>query len=68
MGVNVQEKTALKKLENVRSDHAKRLDDLAKEQMTDMQKAQLIEVNLSLVIFTTHSTTCLLYTSDAADE
>jgi len=39
----------LKKLENVRSDHAKRLDDLAKEQTSDMQKAQLIEVNLSLV-------------------
>jgi len=47
--VVVQEKTALKKLENVRSDHAKRLDDLAKEQTSDMQKAQLIEVNLSLV-------------------
>jgi len=47
--VVVQEKTALKKLENVRSDHAKRLDDLAKEQTSDMQKAQLIEVNLPLV-------------------
>jgi len=47
--VVVQEKTALKKLENVRSDHAKRLDDLAKEQTSDMKKAQLIEVNLSLV-------------------
>jgi len=33
----------------VKSDHAKRLDDLAKEQATDMHKAQLIEVNLSLV-------------------
>ena len=46
----VQEKAALKKLENVKSDHAKRLDDLEKEQTTDMQKAQLIEVNLSLVM------------------
>jgi len=46
----MQEKAALKKLENVRSDHAKRLDDLEKEQTTDMHKAQLIEVNLSLVI------------------
>jgi len=45
----VQEKAALKKLENVKTDHAKRLDDLAKEQTTDMQKAQLIEINLSLV-------------------
>jgi len=40
---------ALKKLENVRSDHAKRLEDLEKEQATDVQKAQLIEMNLSLV-------------------
>jgi len=39
----------LKKLDNVKSDHAKRLEDLAKEQATDMQKAQLIEINLSLV-------------------
>jgi len=46
----MQEKAALKKLENVKSDHAKRLDDLEKEQTTDMQKAQLIEVNLSLVM------------------
>jgi len=42
---------ALKKLENVRSDHAKRLEDLDREQTTDMQKAQLIEINLSLVIY-----------------
>jgi len=55
----VQEKVALKKLENVRSDHAKRLDDLAKEQTTDMQKAQLIEVNLSLVTVPTHYTPLL---------
>ena len=47
--IRLQEKAALKKLENVKSDHAKRLDDLEKEQTTDMQKAQLIEVNLSLV-------------------
>jgi len=39
----------LKKLDNVKSDHAKRLEDLAKEQATDMQKAQLIEINLSVV-------------------
>ena len=55
----MQEKVALKKLENVRSDHAKRLDDLAKEQTTDMQKAQLIEVNLSLVTSPTHYTPVL---------
>jgi len=42
---------ALKKLENVKSDHAKRLEELDKEQATDMQKAQLIEINLSLVTF-----------------
>jgi len=45
-----QEKMALKKLENVRSDHTKRLEDLDREQTTDMQKAQLIEINLSLVM------------------
>jgi len=48
--VGLQEKAALKKLENVKSDHAKRLDDLVKEQTTDMQKAQLIEINLALVM------------------
>jgi len=45
----VQEKSALKKLENVKTDHAKRLVELEKEQMSDVQKAQLIEINHSLV-------------------
>jgi len=46
---------ALKKLENVKTDHAKRLEDLEKEQTTDVHKAELIEVNLNLV--TTHTDT-----------
>lgn len=45
----MQEKSALKKLENVKTDHAKRLVELEKEQMSDVQKAQLIEINHSLV-------------------
>ena len=44
-----QEKSALKKLENVKKDHEKRLTALQSEQMTDTQKGQLIEMNLSLV-------------------
>jgi len=44
-----QEKAALKKLENVKKDHIKRLEELEVEQSTDAQKAQLIEINLTLV-------------------
>jgi hypothetical protein len=44
-----QEKSALKKLENVKKDHLKRLEELESEQSTDIQKAQLIEINLTLV-------------------
>ena len=39
----------MKKLENVKKDHIKRLEELEVEQSTDAQKAQLIEINLSLV-------------------
>jgi hypothetical protein len=44
-----QEKAALKKLENVKKDHLKRLEELETEQATDVHKAQLIEINLTLV-------------------
>ncbi|XP_065063577.1 ribosome quality control complex subunit NEMF-like [Rhopilema esculentum] len=43
------EKNALKKLENVRLDHHKRLDALQKSQDTGLNKAALIELNLPLV-------------------
>ncbi|XP_069118098.1 ribosome quality control complex subunit NEMF-like [Argopecten irradians] len=44
-----QEKAALKKLDNVKKDHEKRIDSLQKEQETDISKGQLIEMNLELV-------------------
>ncbi|XP_071079995.1 ribosome quality control complex subunit NEMF-like [Haliotis cracherodii] len=44
-----QEKTALKKLDNVKKDHEKRLNVLQKEQEADILKGQLIEMNLQLV-------------------
>ncbi|CAH1790707.1 unnamed protein product [Owenia fusiformis] len=44
-----QERTALKKLDNVKKDHEKRLGSLQKDQDTDKLKAELIEVNLQLV-------------------
>ena len=44
-----QEKAIVKKLENVRKDHEKRLDALELEQTHDKLKAKLIEENLKLV-------------------
>ncbi|XP_022810327.1 nuclear export mediator factor NEMF-like [Stylophora pistillata] len=44
-----QEKTALKKLENIRKDHQRRIDSLQKSQDVDMLKAELVELNLPLV-------------------
>ncbi|CAH3150400.1 unnamed protein product [Porites evermanni] len=44
-----QEKTALKKLENVRNDHQRRIEQLQKNQDLDMLKAELVELNLELV-------------------
>jgi predicted ribosome quality control (RQC) complex YloA/Tae2 family protein len=43
------EKQALKKLENVKLDHLKRLENLKTSQETNVTKAQLIEMNLGLV-------------------
>ena len=42
----------MKKLENVKRDHEKRLDALQTEQENDAKKAQLIEMNLTLVSVT----------------
>ncbi|XP_060573398.1 LOW QUALITY PROTEIN: ribosome quality control complex subunit NEMF-like [Ruditapes philippinarum] len=44
-----QEKTALKKLDNIKKDHEKRVEGLQKEQDVDKKKGQLIEINLDLV-------------------
>lgn len=44
-----QEKTALKKLENIRKDHQRRIDSLQKSQDVDMLRAELVELNLPLV-------------------
>lgn len=44
-----QEREALKKLSNVRTDHAKRLEDLTKTQLEDRKKAELITRNQNLV-------------------
>lgn len=44
-----QEREALKKLSNVKKDHAKRLDELTKNQEVDKQKAELITRNQELV-------------------
>ncbi|KAM7360796.1 nuclear export mediator factor NEMF homolog Clbn [Cochliomyia hominivorax] len=44
-----QERDALKKLSNVKKDHAKRIEDLNRVQEGDKQKAELITVNQGLV-------------------
>ncbi|CAD7084188.1 unnamed protein product [Hermetia illucens] len=44
-----QEREALKKLSNVKKDHAKRLEELSKVQEGDKQKAELITRNQQLV-------------------
>lgn len=44
-----QEREALKKLSNVKKDHAKRIEDLNKVQEGDKQKAELITMNQELV-------------------
>uniref|UniRef100_A0A1L8DH75 Putative rna-binding protein n=1 Tax=Nyssomyia neivai TaxID=330878 RepID=A0A1L8DH75_9DIPT len=44
-----QERDALKKLTNVREDHAKRIDELTKTQQADRHKAELITRNEELV-------------------
>uniref|UniRef100_UPI00398E5961 ribosome quality control complex subunit NEMF n=1 Tax=Pristiophorus japonicus TaxID=55135 RepID=UPI00398E5961 len=44
-----QEKQALKKLDNVRKDHEKRLDALQANQEYDKVKGELIEINLTIV-------------------
>ena len=41
----------MKKLENVKKDHEKRVEGLQREQETDKQKGQLIEINLDLVSY-----------------
>ncbi|XP_067939413.1 ribosome quality control complex subunit NEMF-like [Watersipora subatra] len=43
------EKSALKKLDNVRRDHTKRLNELQEEQQLDERKAYIIEINLDIV-------------------
>ncbi|XP_015913965.2 ribosome quality control complex subunit NEMF [Parasteatoda tepidariorum] len=44
-----KEKEALKKLANVKKDHEQRLSKLHESQAVDIEKAQLIEMNLDLV-------------------
>ncbi|KAI4467690.1 nuclear export mediator factor nemf [Holotrichia oblita] len=44
-----QERDAVKKLENVKKDHSKRIEDLEKTQLEDKQKAELITRNQELV-------------------
>uniref|UniRef100_UPI00358FD816 ribosome quality control complex subunit NEMF isoform X2 n=1 Tax=Myxine glutinosa TaxID=7769 RepID=UPI00358FD816 len=44
-----QEKQAMKKLDNVREDHEQRLENLQLAQAEDRVKAELVELNLSLV-------------------
>ncbi|XP_048732715.1 ribosome quality control complex subunit NEMF-like [Ostrea edulis] len=44
-----QEKSALKKLDNIKKDHEKRIDGLQKDQEVDINKGRLIELNLPLV-------------------
>ena len=42
----------MKKLDNVKKDHEKRLDALKRDQELDRRKAELIEMNLPLVRIT----------------
>ncbi|KRT84635.1 hypothetical protein AMK59_2316 [Oryctes borbonicus] len=44
-----REREAMKKLENVKKDHTKRIEDLEKTQLEDRQKAELITRNQELV-------------------
>jgi len=63
-----QEKTALKKLENVRKDHERRLQTLQEEQDTDKLKAELIELNLPLVDQAIRTINCALANQISWDE
>ena len=45
----LQERQALKKLENIRNDHSLRLTQLQKDQLEDRRKGELIEMNSNLV-------------------
>ncbi|KAL4238275.1 hypothetical protein ACF0H5_002987 [Mactra antiquata] len=44
-----QERSAMKKLDNIKKDHEKRVEGLQKEQEVDKMKGQVIEMNLNLV-------------------
>ena len=55
-----QEREALKKLSNVRQDHAQRLEELAKLQLADRHKAELITRNQVLVESVIYSMRALL--------
>lgn len=55
-----QEREALKKLSNVRQDHAQRLDELAKVQLVDRHKAELITRNQALVESVIYAMSALL--------
>lgn len=56
-----QEKSALKKLDNIKKDHEKRIEGLQKEQETDINKGRLIELNLPLVRYTIIKAIALQY-------
>lgn len=45
----MQEQAAYKKLENFKKSHEQRLNALQEKQMSDVERAQLIELNLDLV-------------------
>lgn len=63
-----QEKEALKKLSNIRDDHAKRLNELTKNQQVDRQKAELIIRNQFLVESAIHAIQSLLAKQMSWDE
>lgn len=49
MQVNQKEKAALKKLENIKTDHERRLRELKEAQEEDSIKGELIQMNSDLV-------------------
>ena len=50
IATGLQERTALKKLDNVKRDHERRLLELQSDQEADQRRAYIIQINLDIVI------------------
>ena len=54
----------MKKLDNVKRDHEKRLNELQTEQLADEKKAHIIQINLDIVSDTANFFSCTMSLSN----